>query len=309
MAQASNLLEKREKTHFKCTRCRKVFKDLPPRRTEDAPDEPHPYFYFSICPDCGIEMPEAPFMRTLYRAHQNITGTKSPKASARNLPANRTHFGNLKNGIFAKQARIFPARPGKYPECEDCPQRESEDCVDAGACLEITKLYMRVEHAVANKDHKALSGIMASTQTGLAVMLQRMLRAVDVTGVELKAPIIATYKDGYDLVKDEDGTQVYEFSAHPLIKPIVELISKNNMSLADLGLTPKQAGEEERAMGHLDNEKMAAQTEAEYQRQLGENNERLLAMFDMAKQTRKDDPVYQEHIKDTAKSGEEEEGT
>lgn len=307
MAQASNLLEKKETTHFKCPRCRKVFKDIPPTRVEDAPEEPHPYFYFATCPACHIEMPEAPFMRTLYRAHQNITGTKSPEASARNLPANRTHFGNLKNGIFAKQARIFPARPGKYPECEDCPERESEDCVDAGACLEITKLYMRVEHAVQHKDHKALAGIMAGNQTGLLVMLQRMMRAVDVTGVELKAPMIATYKDSYDLVKDESGNQVYEFSAHPLIKPIVELIAKNNMGLADLGLTPKQAGEEERDMGHLSNEERRLQSEEEYAKTLRENSDRLLAMFDVAKQTRKDDPVYAEHLKDATDTAEDKE--
>lgn len=298
MPEASNLKERRTVTHFRCAYHREIFHDYPVERVEDAPGEPHPYRYFAFCPKCAdegrvTEMTEPSWMRNLYKAHTNLTGTKSPEKSV--PPEGKVWYGNLRTGEYARQAKCFPARPGKYPECEGCRHKDVEvgtepECKEAGYCLEITKLFMRVQHAVDNEDPKALNDLFTRNQVHVQVLIQRMFTAIGKTGVELSAPKVVGNKYGYDIVR-VDGEVVMEYSAHPLIKPLIEMMAKNNMTLGDWNMTPGRQKSDEQIQGFLDGK--TADIGA-FIREQQAGQAALLDMFDQAKKRRADDPVYQD---------------
>jgi hypothetical protein len=74
---------------------------------------------------------------------------------------------------------------------------------------------------------------------------------------------------------DEDGKkhQIYEIKAHPLLKQLMDFISKNSMTLADMGMTPKVQTEDEAMQGFLSQQGEDKEAEEQYrQKSLDELN-------------------------------------
>lgn len=285
----------KDTTTFRCPDCQ-LNSELPVERVQKRPDStPHPFEYFATCPLCGSEIPEAAFMKNLYRAWLNPTGTKSPEVSAQNLPDphdGRRRFNALKHGLFAKKAKYFPAKVGQYAECTDCVY--SQECEEGGICLEITKLRMMVTRAFDSKNPELLQPLFQDIQSDMFVLLKRMMNQVMADGVALKAPVFCGSKDGPVLVKDADNKQIIETSAHPLIKAIGDLIQKNGLSLSDLQMTPKTQIDQSIALGNL----AAGQTQRLTLQQMHEERKGIMEDFlaKMAGSTanRESDPIYQE---------------
>jgi Zn finger protein HypA/HybF involved in hydrogenase expression len=303
------LTEQKERTTFWCPQCRWRWESAA-ERVEASTDSPHPFDYFATCPKCGTEAGESPQIKSLYRAWLNITGSKSPEISNRNLcqpdPV-RTRFNGLKHGMYAKKARYFPAKEGRYAECEGCGY--AEECEESGVCLEMSKIKMMVQRAVDERDPRALTDLVKGTQADLFIMLQRMFSRVFKDGETLKAPVWSGTKEGYELVKNAEGEQVYELNEHPLLKRIVDVVAKNNLSLADLLLTPKTAEESQAIKGHLDGEKESREDLAGYRDKRNRMMEQFLsgqaALEANAK--RAADPVAREALREIETGREREE--
>lgn len=276
--------------------------DLAVERIEDRPDqEIHPFEYFATCPTCKTEIPEHPSIKNLYKAWLHATGTKSPEISSKNLPSPdspRRKFNALKSGLFAKKAKYFPAKVGRYPECDGC--EHSNECEEIGICLQISKLKMMVTHAFDTKDPGQLQPLFQETQADFFVLLRRLFSHVFKHGEILEAPVWHGMKSGYTMVKFKDPVtgkkrQLMQYELHPAVRAIFEMLQKNALSLADLNLTPKTEAEHSATMGHLrlaENERESLQ---EHRSKMVDTTRTFLEAMAGAGSQRRNDPIYLEH--------------
>ncbi len=111
---------------FKCLDCACTFK-IAPVRIEDEPTRNHPFRYFAPCPERKEEVQQVNWKVCVFGSVLASTGRKTTEGkakSAANLLANGdidrklSRFNAFKLGANAKTAIYFPARPGKYPQCE-----------------------------------------------------------------------------------------------------------------------------------------------------------------------------------------------
>jgi len=280
-----------------------------PDRVEDFPeDQAHPWAYFSTCRKCGEEATQVAWQRNLMKAYLNSTGPKTEEGkaiSAANLEghptpeeAARTRFNAMKHGVYARTATYFPAKPGKYPQCDGCQFIYS--CVRGDPCQKRTELFMRHHVAVETGNPKLLSALNADMQASVHAIMQDMLISIVGTGVEIREPTWYYDKDGschFVKYKDEKGTerQLYDISAHPLLKPLMDFLSKNNMTLGDMNLTAKQQDDDDTMMGHLDNNEASTEKSLDYQRRSTEALEGLSAAVQRGKERLARDPILLEH--------------
>ncbi|WP_159672404.1 hypothetical protein [Andreprevotia sp. IGB-42] len=250
---------------FQCRGCGQTFK-AEPSQVMDAPDRPHhPYEYMSHCV-CGAECLQAPHERALMKAWANATGPRTAEgkaATAANLDghptpeeARRTRFNAMKHGIHAKTATYFPAKPDGYSFCSSCTI-DRYYCSEQPACEKQTVLFMQTHAAFEQRDPSQLTGIFSGMQAATLAIIQQTLQTILADGVTLRHP--AWYHDkegGFHLAQYLDpqtGDQVLiqEVKSHPLLKVLAELLSRNNLSLADLAMTPKVHEREEQQLGRL----------------------------------------------------------
>ncbi|WP_152966456.1 hypothetical protein [Gulbenkiania mobilis] len=251
---------------FRCSLCRHTF-DAQPDAVENEPAaEHHPYRYTATCQICGQSCGQAPFHKGLLKAWANATGPRTAEgkaATARNLEghptpeeAKRTRFNAMKHGMNAEVAQYFPAKPDGYPTCASCDV-DRDYCRSQPACVRQTQLFMVTHAAFEQKNPKHLMPIMASMQASITAIIQQILQTIIADGVKLTTPAWAVDREGNvvlgeyaDLVTGE-RRQIMEVKAHPLLKPLQEFLSRNNLSLADMGMTPKVIDQEEQKLGRL----------------------------------------------------------
>lgn len=282
--------------HFHCRGCGHRFEAEPLVR-EDPGAPWHPYAYFAECPECAAEAAQAAWERSLLKAWANATGPKTPEGKAAvtaNLDghptpeeAQRTRFNALKHGLYARVATFFPARPGRYPHCEGCEYRYSTCGLNSPACMKRAELFLRHHIAFETRDPGLLMEMRADTQAGIQALINDMILIIAQDGgPRLLSPEWYTDKEtgAVHLVQwtDENGHvhQVLKHEAHPLLKHLMDYISKNTMTLADMGMTPRVQAEEEANLGHLDQEKRERETLSDYQRRQAEGLERLQALIE-----------------------------
>ncbi len=220
----------------------------------DEPDRPwHPYRYVTPCPECGEDAEQAHWEVNLYKAKANATGPKTPEGIAavtKNIEGHptpeeavRTRFNAVKHGLRANTATYFPAKPGKYASCEGCEFRNG--CEEQVACTKKTELYMRHHIAFETRDPTLLTGIRATLQANISAIIDDIVLSIIQDGVSLKTPEWYYDRDGgFHLAEyhDTDGEKqlIMKVTAHPLLKTLGELISKNDMTLSSEGMTMRQ---------------------------------------------------------------------
>lgn len=295
--------------NFWCQACKHRWTAEPdPSRISDNPDTPwHPWSYSAVCEACGAEAVQAAWERNLLKAHAHATGPR--QGAPHNLFANATpeqkarwRFNGLKHGLFSKTALFFPAKPGKYPQCERCEYRYN-GCGqgDFYACALKAELFQRHRMALETRDPSLLSTLRADMQANLTGLLDDMILAVARTGVELKTPEWTTDKDGNVIIAryldDEDGQikTIFKLREHPLIARIFEAVQKNALSLADMGLTPKAQEDADIMRGNLAVETAETESALEYQRRQTEALENLQVLIARSREKVKTDPVLVAH--------------
>lgn len=227
-----------------------------PGRIEDAPElTHHPHRYFAPCPACADEAPQAEWEQRLMKAWANATGPKSEAgkaASAANLKGHptpeetkRLRFNAMKTGMYAETATYFPAKPGKYPQCQGCSVNWGW-CATQTACVKQVELFMQHHVAFEQGNPTALKEQYASMQAAVFGLLSMIIQTIAGDGVKITSPKYYTNEGGMFLCEYSDPDTgerrvIHEITAHPLFKPLGELLSRNHLSLADMGITQAQA--------------------------------------------------------------------
>jgi len=245
--------------HFRCANksCKHKFEASPDRTIPDDTRPWHPFRYFAACPICGEECKQAHWEVALAKAFTNQTGPRTPEGKAqatKNLEGHPTpeetkltRFNALKHGMSAKVATFWPARPGKYAQCDTCEMFDT--CKTNPACMKKVELYMKHHVAFATGDPSMLSGLRATMQANIQAVIDDMFLAIIKDGARLKTPKWYYDKDGICHVasindpETGEAITIHEIQAHPLIKMVGDLIAKNGMTLADTGMTPRQSVE------------------------------------------------------------------
>lgn len=293
---------------FRCNACKNTF-DSEPVRVDDEPARAHPYRYFANCADCGEEVQQVPWQVGIFNANLAATGPKTPQGkvkSAANLDghptpqeAQVTRFNALKHGANAKTALFFPAKPGKYPHCNNCDV-DHDYCRQQPACIKRTELTMQHLIAVQSGDPNYLKQMHALQQANLSALFDDMMQTIVGDGVALRNPAYGFDKDGgFNLAKykDDNGNwhTIEEVKAHPLLKPLFELMSKNNLTLADLNMTQKIQVDQGIQQGQLEQDEDEKQSALDYQRQMKGSMDKLRGMIERSQKRLKNDPILLEH--------------
>lgn len=110
--------------------------------------------------------------------------------------------------------------------------------------------------AFEQKNPKHLMGIYADFHAALMLTIQQILQTIIADGVTINQPKTYYDREGNCLVVqyiDEQGRPqtVRDIQAHPLFRPLGELISRTGISLADLGMTGRSFEEEAPLPGRL----------------------------------------------------------
>ena len=294
---------------FHCAACARTF-SAEPGRVDDFPEHDwHPWRYFAACPTCEREVSPPQWWLALLKGWQNATGPRTPEglaATAANLEghptpeeARRTRFNAMKHGLSAKTATYFPARPGKYPFCASCDV-DWVWCSQQPACTKQTQLFMQHHAAFESRNPKHLTGIYADLQAVLFSVLQQILQTIIADGVKIEAPQYYTDKDGALIIAQylgDDGQThtIKDISAHPLFKPLGELLSRNNLSLADMGMTQKVIDDEEHEFGRLQAQDQAREALSVFAQRQAKAIEDLSGLMKRAAENRSRDPILIEH--------------
>lgn len=297
---------------FHCAQCCQSFK-AEPGRVVDAPEfEHHPFEYFAAC-KCGRECEQEHRERSLLKAWCNATGPKTPEgkaATAANLKGHptpeealRTRFNGMKHGLSARTATYFPAKPDKYPFCKTCDV-DRVHCAAQPACVKKTELFMLHHAAFEQKNPKHLMGIYADLQASIFAVLQSILQTIIADGVKITTPGFAFDKDGACIVarytyRDANGEEkqgmITRLEAHPLFRPLGEMLSRTGLSLSDMGMTARAIENEEAELGRLNDGAAERESLGDYQRRQVEALEGLAAVMQRAQANKARDPVLIEH--------------
>lgn len=294
---------------FSCPVCRtgsraKVFKASPSRVEECPEDELHPWRYVGTC-ECGAACEQAGFERGLIRAWRSATGPRTAEgkaASARNLEghptpeeAQRTRFNGMKHGLNAKTATYFPAKPDGYSFCASC-EVDREYCRAQPACEKQTKLFMLHRAAFEQRNPKLLMGIYSDFHAALMATIQQILQTIIAQGVTVSSPKTYVDKDGRCLVVeylDERGHRcvVEDLAAHPLFRPLGELISRTGISLTELGMSGRALDEEVPLPGQLQHGSKGVEAIEDFARKQTAALDSLRDLMTRAKEKTETDPV------------------
>lgn len=237
-------------------------------------------------------------------ATKNLEGHPTPEE------ARRTRFNGLKHGLFARTARYFPARPGRYPHCNNC-DIDWGHCATQPACIKRTELFLKHHIAFETGDPTMLMQLRADLQANVQAIIDDMVLAIIGEGVQLKTPAwyydkegcfhLAEYREGErGRPGDEDYTEgerrlIYEINAHPLLKILSDFIAKNALSLADMNMTPRAQEQEETLRGTLDAQRQTQDDMLTFQQRQTAALEAMTAAIERSRQKLARDPVLIEH--------------
>jgi hypothetical protein len=296
--------------NFVCRGCGRKWEGEASRIEDDPACYYHPFRYFAECPECGAETKQAAWERALLKAHVSATGPRTEQGkrrTAENLKghptpeeARNTRFNGLKHGLYARTAKYFPARPGAYPLCERCEFRGNICPDETDACLKRTEIFMRHHMAFEDGNPALLARFNADLQASVRAIIDDLILAITQDGVRLKTPSWYFDRDGaFHLASyaDESGQQkiIEEIKAHPLLKVLVEMLSRNNMSLADQGMTARAQDGKEILEGYLESDQENKENLLDYERRKTESLEALQAMIERSRKALERDLVLLEH--------------
>jgi len=305
---------------FKCLDCRFTFKAAP-SRVEDEPARAHPYRYFANCPECSKEVQQVNWEVGVFCSVLASTGPKTPEGKAKaaanllennSINRNLSRFNALKHGANAKTAMYFPARPGKYPQCATCDV-DFDYCATQPACIKRTELTMQHLMAYQNGDPSSLMQIQAVNQANMQAIFSDMVQTLAADGVALRNPVHAFDKEGgfhlarYTDSETGESITLEETKAHPLSKPMMEMLSRNHMSMADMNMTPKVQTDQNIQMGQLASDGAEKESLQAYQQQNQDSLNALREQINRSQQRINQDPIlaeYQQNNPNDAAEGE-----
>lgn len=306
------MADKLDQVNFHCRGCGHRFAAAPARVDDFPEDAHHPWRYFAACPACKVEAAQAAWERALLKAWTRATGPRTPEglaATAKNLEGHptpeealRTRFNAMKHGLDARVATFFPAKPDRYARCRTC-EVDRTWCAAQPACVKQHELFLMTHAAFETRNPRHLAGMQADMQAAIHALIHEILLTITADGVKIESPEYYTDPSGRLIVAqyiDANGNRrmITKIEAHPLLKPLTEFLSRNNMSLADMGMTAKVIEDGEEAMGRLKSEEDNRVALENFGQQTAESFAALREMLGRAAANRARDPVLIEHQAD-----------
>lgn len=208
----------------------------------------------------------------------------------------------MTHGLTAKVATYYPARPGKYPHCTGCQYLQDKDCEDYGGCLTRTEILLRHLMAYEAGDPRLLQDMNAERQGHIAALADDMILAIIRDGgPRLMSPEWYHDKEGgFHLARYKDPetgeiVQLHRYEQHPMLKPLMDVIAKNGMTLTDHGMTPKVQDDQSILEGHLADEGGDRETALEASNRQADAMEKLVGMIERSRDQIATDPILLEH--------------
>ncbi len=144
---------------------------------------------------------------------------------------------------------------------------------------------LRHQIAFDTKDPNLLLQMRSDTQAAIQGLINDMILAISQDGGPRITEVVWYHdKDGgFHLAKWVDEYQqehqIHELKAHPLLKHLMDFISKNSMTLSDMGMTPKVQDEQETMQGFISKQGTDQQAEEEYRQKSLEGMEKLQTLI------------------------------
>ncbi|MCW5624412.1 MAG: hypothetical protein KIT73_06840, partial [Burkholderiales bacterium] len=163
--------------------------------------------------------------------------------------------------------------------------------------------------AFEQRDPKRLMGVYSDLHAAAVATLQQILVTIAADGVKLETVEWYVDRESGELVVaeyvDDQGQrrQIRKVEAHPLFRPLGELISRLNISLSDLGMTVKVFDDAEAQMGALAQTADERESMAEFARRQAIAVENLAALVDRANKASKADPILIEYEQEQGEQG------
>ncbi|WP_233869264.1 hypothetical protein [Paraburkholderia adhaesiva] len=156
--------------------------------------------------------------------------------------------------------------------------------------------------AFDQKRPEVLGSMYADFQASLMAILQQLVQTVIADGVKISRPCFDFDKEGgfhlAEYMEDGEMKRIMEISAHPLLKPLADLLSKNNLSLSDMGMTMRTAEDEPRLLGQLQTDAAPQLTDAQYRERQLSAIESLREKMSRARARVESDPVYRDVMRE-----------
>lgn len=310
MGEKINPSDPLDEVTFYCLSCRAKF-SCEPENIEDDPNTPdHPFKYSCTCIKCGKQAHQAYWEKAMMCSFGKHTGPITEEGRQRDMShlegrirtkeeTNRTRFNGLKTGLHAKVLDYFPARPGQYPMCDNCQIRDTI-CAENTVCAKQAENHMNFRLAFEHNDPKMLMPTYAALQANIQAIIDNMVLSIIKTGVEIREPVWYLDKDGafnlaYYTTDSGDRRQITEIKAHPLLKILGEYLSRNNISMGDLNMTPKVQEQQDIIKGHLEHTGNNDNSLLHYQERQTTAIENLKHLIAASQQRTNSDPILIEH--------------
>jgi hypothetical protein len=294
---------------FYCAPCVQSFKAEPGRVEDVAEQKHHPFAYFAACPKCQAECAQVHWERSLLKAWRNATGPKTEEglaATAANLEGHptpdealRTRFNAMKHGLSARTATYFPAKPDGYAFCKTCDV-DRVWCKAQPACAKKTELFMLHHAAFEQRNPRVLGGIYADLQASIFAVVQSILQTIIADGVKITTPEWYTDKEGNCIIAeyvDAEGKRriIPNIEAHPLFRPLGEMLTRTGLSLSDMGMTTKVVEAEETEMGRLAHDQASQEKSDEFRQRTVDLLAAMAAKMTRAHKQTDADPILVEY--------------
>lgn len=209
-------------------------------------DDGHPFPFLStegkydddklvaICPQCGEPAEERPqHYINLPQMWENASGPKTEEGKR------RVRLNAFKTGMHSQVSMIAPAKPGKYPQCNSCP--EFEDCKNSYSyCPIVLQPMLNLAKAYEEKDMDSLNIFIGTLQAQTWQTIQIMFASVFETG-----PLVETVMKRWKEKEGKDNIQV-EIVGHqenPVLKHLPKFIELFGGASDQQRMTPRTAAE------------------------------------------------------------------
>lgn len=240
---------------FACKGCATLF--FADREAVDYDDE----VATATCPACGEDSIETVYMKNLHKTLGSAKGANmSPEGRAKNRLNGFTTGSSMLRPWYDSKIPMPPAKPGKYPECEDC--QDLDECHSAvivkyGTCIPVychrrTDVTLKYVSAFLANDHEKLRLLAAENAAQMQMVFNASIKKIFDRGVEVIESHYERNKAG-DILKDDDGHTIKgeKIYAHPLIKRCIEIMQAMGFTLPDWTMTPKSKEAKEQVSGFL----------------------------------------------------------
>ncbi len=192
----------------------------------------HWYSYsdkYDKCPNCGMEVEHEnipAWIINLDKAQGKQTGPKNTKRSSANA---------IKTLLHAKIHRWFPAKPGKYAECEECPYKDK--CDPKGYCWYRNQMYNDVQTAFDSGDIEAIKKYIAQDNTKLFFIRNLVTKEILDKGALI--PVYAVDNKGQFVLNEKGEKIIKGYDPNPLLQYFEKFMNIGNAKLEDWFMTPK----------------------------------------------------------------------